>query len=275
MNRISTCSGKTLLQGCVLSAALALNACSQIGSTPPAYPYPADQQVLNRVADAIRIAKIRTEQLNLSGGGDCVPGRIYRLQQLIDRAQREHLSGLNQDALHTLRILDQKINDTEHGLRYLQTRTTCLERKPNPVLTAIQPLLNEIERVNFASDSASLPEKMEKPLLDLARWLNQHPVYRLTIIGHTDTQGTDEANEVLALNRARTLRTFLLNEGVSGYQVRADGHGEHNPVSNNLDDNSRSKNRRIRLSMDYLLESESRSQRIKNWPPFSDIWGGN
>ncbi|OOV85786.1 hypothetical protein BTA35_0216815, partial [Oceanospirillum linum] len=37
------------------------------------YPYPLEQGLKNRVADALRIANLRIEQLNLSGGGDCVP----------------------------------------------------------------------------------------------------------------------------------------------------------------------------------------------------------
>ncbi len=238
------------------------------------YPYPLHQEKANRVGDALRIAQLRIEQLNLSGGGDCIPGRIYRLQQLAYRVHREHLSGLNQDALHNLRLLDQQINDTEHGLRYLQTRTTCIENKPNRTLLAMQPLLNELMDYRFATDSARMPEQMDEPLQALVRWLKEHPVYRINLTGHTDSRGKEANNAKLAMQRATTIANYLRKEEIPEYQIQIDGQGEHNPIASNAQEPSRSKNRRVAFRLELLLERSSRRQQVKHWPAVTDLWGG-
>lgn len=240
----------------------------------PAYPYALNQEQANRIGDALRIAKVRIEQLNLSGGGDCIPGRIYRMQQLAYRVQREHLSGLDQDALHNLRILDQQINDTEHGLRYLQTRTTCIENRPDRALLAMQPLLDELTHYPFATGSAVMPEAMNEPLQALIRWLKDNPVYRIYLTGHTDAIGTETHNATLAIQRATTIADYLRGEAIPDYQIHIDGHGEHNPAASNAQEQTRSKNRRVEFRLALLLEQSSRRQQVKNWPAVTDLWGG-
>lgn len=238
------------------------------------YPYSIDYTQANRVADALRIAKLRIEQLNLSGGGDCIPGRIYRMQQLAYRVHREHLSGLDQDALHNLRILDQQINETEYGLRYLQTRTTCIENKPDRQLTAMQPLLDRLSEYSFEFDRQKMPEQMQEPLLALIHWLKEHPVYRVELTGHTDSIGTEAHNAGLALRRANTIAAYLRQEDIPEHQILINGLGEHEPVASNAKDRSRSQNRRVSFQLRLLLERNTRSQKVKNWPGVTDLWGG-
>lgn len=239
-----------------------------------AYPYPLSQERANRVVDSLRIAQLRIEQLNLSGGGDCVPGRIYRMQQLAYRIHREHLSGLDEDAIHNLRILDQQINDTEYGLRYLQTRTTCIENKPDRQLTAMQPLLNELTGFSFDFNRQQMPEGMEEPLLALTHWLKEHPVYRVELTGHADAIGTENHNSSLALRRANTIAAFLRDEGIPEHQILINGLGEHEPVASNAQDEMRSRNRRVSFQLRLLLEKNTRRQKVKNWPSVTDLWGG-
>lgn len=265
----------------VAGALLASSGCSVLDSfrTRPvealtSYPYPMHQDKANRVADALRIAQVRIEQLNLSGGGDCIPGRIYRMQQLAYRVQREHLSGLDQDALYNLRLLDQQINDTEHGLRYLQTRTTCIEHKPDRQLLAMQPLLKQLSAYSFNTDSALIPADMDEPLQTLIHWLKEHPVYRIRLTGHTDATGQEANNAQLAMARANTLAQYLSQEGIPAYQLDINGLGEHQPIASNARPELRRKNRRVSFELSLLLERSSRRQQVKNWPAVTDLWGG-
>ncbi len=252
-----------------------LTGCSTLSDeSTKAYPYPQSQERANRVVDSLRIAQLRIEQLNLSGGGDCIPGRIYRMQQLAYRIHREHLSGLDEDAIHNLRILDQQINDTEYGLRYLQTRTTCIENKPDRQLTAMQPLLNELTEFSFDSNRQQMPEGMEEPLRALIHWLKEHPVYRVELTGHADAIGSDNHNASLALRRANTIAAFLRDAGIPEYQILINGLGEHEPVASNGTDGMRSRNRRVSFQLSLLLEKNTRREKVKNWPSVTDLWGG-
>ena len=63
-----------------------------------------------------------------------------------------------------------------------------------------------------------------RPVLDrLASTLNQHPVTTVTIIGHTDSTGSDAVNEPLSINRAASTRDYLVQRGVSAQRIAVDG----------------------------------------------------
>jgi outer membrane protein OmpA-like peptidoglycan-associated protein len=55
-----------------------------------------------------------------------------------------------------------------------------------------------------------------RPILDrFATTLNQNPVTTVTIIGHTDSTGTDAINDPLSVNRAAATRDYLVAHGVA------------------------------------------------------------
>ena len=71
-----------------------------------------------------------------------------------------------------------------------------------------------------------------RPVLDrLASTLNQHPVTTVTIIGHTDSTGSDAVNDPLSVNRAAATRDYLVQRGVSAQRIAVDGRGSRQPVA--------------------------------------------
>lgn len=50
--------------------------------------------------------------------------------------------------------------------------------------------------------------------------LEQHPTYRVLIVGHADTTGTSDRNRDLCFRRARSVRKILLSHGVAEDRVR-------------------------------------------------------
>ena len=85
-----------------------------------------------------------------------------------------------------------------------------------------------------------------RPVLDrLASTLNQHPVTTVTIIGHTDSTGSDAVNDPLSVNRAAATRDYLVQRGVSAQRVVVDGRGARQPVADNSTSAGRAMNRRV------------------------------
>ncbi|MBB1487345.1 OmpA family protein [Oceanospirillum sediminis] len=247
-----------------------MTACS---SVEEGYPYAPDRVLENRVADAIRIANLRIQQLNLSGGSECTPGRIYRMQQLANRIEREHLTGLDTDALHNLRVLEQQIQDTENGLRYIRSSTTCIEDRHDLRMKAIAPLLAELSDFSFIFNNHSLPADIKKPLLELINWLKKNPVYQVVLTGHADSEGTQEHNSRLALERANTIARFMHEKGIPDYQIRVNALGEFEPVASNQIPVTKAANRRVDFSLTLLINQKYRSYQIKNWPAMTELWG--
>jgi len=91
-----------------------------------------------------------------------------------------------------------------------------------------------------------------RPILDrFATTLNQNPVTKVTIIGHTDSTGTDAINNPLSVNRAAATRDYLVARGVSTNRIAIDGRGSREPIADNNTYEGRAQNRRVEI---YVAE---------------------
>jgi outer membrane protein OmpA-like peptidoglycan-associated protein len=87
-----------------------------------------------------------------------------------------------------------------------------------------------------------------RPILDrFATTLNQNPVTMVTIIGHTDSTGTDAINNPLSVNRAASTRDYLVARGVATSRIAIDGRGSREPIADNNTLDGRAKNRRVEI----------------------------
>ncbi len=87
-----------------------------------------------------------------------------------------------------------------------------------------------------------------RPVLDrLATSLNQHPVTTVTIIGHTDSTGSDAINDPLSINRAAATRDYLAMRGVAAQRIAIDGRGSRQPIADNATAAGRAMNRRVEI----------------------------
>lgn len=87
-----------------------------------------------------------------------------------------------------------------------------------------------------------------RPILDrFAATLNQNPVTMVTIIGHTDSTGTDAINNPLSVNRAASTRDYLVARGVATNRIAIDGRGPREPIADNNTVDGRAKNRRVEI----------------------------
>lgn len=87
-----------------------------------------------------------------------------------------------------------------------------------------------------------------RPILDrFATTLNQNPVTMVTIIGHTDSTGTDAINDPLSVNRASATRDYLVGRGVATNRIAINGRGSREPIADNSTAEGRAKNRRVEI----------------------------
>ena len=63
--------------------------------------------------------------------------------------------------------------------------------------------------------------------------------------GHTDSDGTDEANKILSDNRAKAVKAALIQFGVKPEALTEKGYGESKPKATNDTDDGKFQNRRI------------------------------
>lgn len=67
------------------------------------------------------------------------------------------------------------------------------------------------------------------------------------IVGHTDDVGGTDYNMALSLERARSVRDYLVNKGLEPNKVVITGMGESDPIADNSTPEGRAQNRRVEV----------------------------
>ncbi|MDB5211697.1 MAG: OmpA family protein [Sediminibacterium sp.] len=73
--------------------------------------------------------------------------------------------------------------------------------------------------------------------------------FSLKLAGHTDDVGSDAANMKLSKNRAESVKSYLVSQGVNSGKIEATGYGESQPIATNKTDAGRQKNRRVEFTL--------------------------
>lgn len=134
----------------------------------------------------------------------------------------------------------------------------------------------EIEGVNFEPKSFDLTVE-SKGILDAAvAVIKVNPELQIEVQAHTDYKGSEKVNMKLSEQRAQSVKTYLVSQGVDEAQLVAKGYGESQPIADNKTEEGRAKNRRVELKIindevkpidDELLNNE----KLDNEKPLPDV----
>lgn len=106
-----------------------------------------------------------------------------------------------------------------------------------------------LKRLYFVqSEPVLLPEsipEMEK----LLQFLKEKPTTKIALFGHTDDQGDFNLNLELSRNRAKAVKTFLLENGIAPQRIDTKGYGSTRPVASNKNETTRRLNRRVEMEV--------------------------
>ena len=105
--------------------------------------------------------------------------------------------------------------------------------------------------VSFDTGRSAIKANFAPILNQFATSLNQNSVTTVTIIGHTDSTGSDGINNPLSIDRADAARDYLVSRGVARTRIATDGRGSREPVADNNTQQGRDKNRRVEI---YVAE---------------------
>lgn len=87
-------------------------------------------------------------------------------------------------------------------------------------------------------------------MLDAVRQeIARRPAPEITVVGHTDRAGTDEANLALSVRRAEAVRDKLVAAGVPAQIIQVIGRGELEPAVMTEDGMAEPLNRRVEISV--------------------------
>lgn len=102
------------------------------------------------------------------------------------------------------------------------------------------------EQIAFGFGSDKIREKSFPTLDAVARVLQQNPsIVRLSVEGHTDSEGPEASNLDLSTKRAAAVREYLVGKGIAAERVESVGFGEGKPKFPNTTPAGRTANRRV------------------------------
>jgi len=103
-----------------------------------------------------------------------------------------------------------------------------------------------LKGLNFDVGNSEIKPEHFEILTKVKRAINTFPKSKVTVEGHTDSQGGDELNMTLSQERADAVMSYLLaNMDIEPLRMEAKGYGETNPIANNETAQGRKLNRRI------------------------------
>ncbi len=106
-------------------------------------------------------------------------------------------------------------------------------------------------QILFANNSTIVGSQFHAHLDELANLLLSSPELTVLLIGHSDqTAASDRAyNKRLSLNRANSVKNFLMRKGVQGDRIEVSTAGFDAPIANNDSPLGRAQNRRVEIKI--------------------------
>jgi outer membrane protein OmpA-like peptidoglycan-associated protein len=101
--------------------------------------------------------------------------------------------------------------------------------------------------ISFDSGRADIKANLRSVLDTFAKGLVSNPSTTVSIIGHTDSSGSDAVNNPLSFNRAVAARDYLSARGVASTRFAIDGRGSREPIAANDTAANKAKNRRVEI----------------------------
>ena len=99
--------------------------------------------------------------------------------------------------------------------------------------------------IRFDSGKSSLKPESMGIINEMVEMMNDHPDLKISIEGHTDTDGDEASNLKLSEDRATTVMNIMINSGISDNRLSTKGFGESVPIVSNDSPEGKANNRRV------------------------------
>jgi outer membrane protein OmpA-like peptidoglycan-associated protein len=101
------------------------------------------------------------------------------------------------------------------------------------------PRIGELATFSFQRGSADFVVRADEPsarnIGDIAAWAQENPDGLLVLDGHADRRGNAPMNMRLSLDRAKAVRTKLMQAGIDPAQIVVAAYGENHAAENTHD----------------------------------------
>ena len=104
--------------------------------------------------------------------------------------------------------------------------------------------------IEFDQDKSNIRASMHGILDRIALFMVDHPTFRLSITGHTDSKGDPDFNERLSQERAESIRRYIEQKGkLKPNRIDSFGYGSTKPLKEEVTDEDAKTNRRVEFRL--------------------------
>ncbi len=102
-----------------------------------------------------------------------------------------------------------------------------------------------LQQVRFATGKSTILPESFNLLQQVVDAIITNGVKRVRVEGHTDNRGAKAANQTLSEDRARSVKDYLVAQGIDAERLESVGYGDSKPIAPNLTARGRELNRRV------------------------------
>ena len=135
----------------------------------------------------------------------------------------------------------------------------CGEQAPQPQIEMINQTITLAADTYFDFDKSVIKPDGQAALQQLAQQLQGSGAHiqKITVVGNTDSKGSDAYNQKLSERRAAAVGNYLIQLGIPASIIEAYGNGERNPVADNKTAEGRAQNRRVDIAVQGYIERQA------------------
>ncbi|MCB0333954.1 MAG: OmpA family protein [Bdellovibrionales bacterium] len=149
--------------------------------------------------------------------------------------------------------IENRLDDRDRMISENQQIIDELKRRGADARISDRGVVVNLPDVLFEFDSSKLTSGAQDTVYDIVQVLRDVSDRHIAVEGHTDSIGTISYNQRLSEERANSVASALVREGVSRRRISTRGFGETDPIASNRTDSGRARNRRVEV----IIENSS------------------
>lgn len=140
-----------------------------------------------------------------------------------------------------------QLSDGGYDMVFAEKESMKQDIKANEMFDQINSGKPLLLYINFETGKSTIKNDSQNIIEDLFTMLNTNPTLKIIIEGHTDNVGNKVTNQQLSEQRATSIKSALINKGITADRIKTGGFGQDKPIADNATEEGKAKNRRVEI----------------------------
>ncbi|MCQ2562153.1 MAG: OmpA family protein [Alphaproteobacteria bacterium] len=167
-------------------------------------------------------------------------------QNMEDYVTKTEFVNMMMEMRAELAAINKRLDDLNKNTPSQREEKTIIKVQQIP-LEPKQHVMEEIFEIRFDFDKSNIKPEYQEIINKLVETTQQNKNVKISVVGHTDTAGSNSYNYALGGRRAEAVRKMLIEYGIPSSQIIAVSSGEEDLKVKTPDNTPKAENRRVRV----------------------------